>query len=473
MAALVKTLGLMALSCAAVQGSYAKPKKVKNEKPNIVFILIDDMGINDLGCYGNPLVETPVIDNLASEGMLFTQAYASPVSSATRAGLLTGQNTARNKVWEVIGCNDRPYAKMQSPTFNQQLPEELETYADVLTDAGYECGIFGKWHVGGTPEGEGFGGCDITVTDPELKAYAKQYNFQKAGKITAESIEFIRKNKDNPFMLCVSHFLVHAPLTAPKQLTDYYSQKIRKSGITTFHPEYLAMIDMVDSSVDMVLNELKKLGIDDNTIIVFASDNGGLEEDMMLATPVAGCNDPYRSQKGDLYEGGIHIPFIVKWPGKVAEGATCDEVIMNYDMFSTFLELGGGVVPKGQANDGVSLVPLFKGEVESLNRDAVYWHFPTNMWTRNPMGAIRKGNYKLIENFLDGSIEMYDVVNDIGEVMDLSTAKPEVAAELLNDLHNWREEVGAEMPTPNPNYDPLREQEMAQDWWKEATRGDY
>ncbi len=468
----VAALGLLTLSSVAIQTTQAKPQK-KSERPNILFILIDDMGINDLGCYGNPLVETPVIDNLAKEGMLFTQAYASPVSSATRASILSGQNTARHKVWEVLGCHDRPYTQFRSPQFNQELPAEIETYADILTDAGYDCGIFGKWHVGSTPEAEGFGDCEIEITDPELKAYAKKYNFQQAGKITAQTIEFMRKNQDKPFMLCMSHFLVHAPLTAPKQLTDYYSEKMRKTGITSFHPEYLSMIDMVDSSVGMVLDELKALGLDDNTVVVFASDNGGLEYDMMLATPLAGCNDPYRSQKGDLYEGGIHVPVIVRWPDKVAQNATCDELIMNYDLFSTFIDLGKGRAPKGQACDGESLVPLLKGEVTSLDRDAVYWHFPTNMWTRYPMGAIRKGNYKLIENFSDGSIEMYDVVNDKGEIVELSTAKPEKAAELLNQLHQWREDVGAEMPTPNPNFDPLREKEMAQDWWKKATRGDY
>ncbi|MFI3332597.1 MAG: sulfatase [Rikenellaceae bacterium] len=468
----IATLGLVTLSCVTTQALFAKKVKTA-DKPNILFILVDDMGINDLGCYGNPLVETPVIDNFATQGMRFTQAYASPVSSATRTSILSGQNTARHGVWEVIGCHDRPYAKLQSPQFNEELPEEIETYADILTDAGYDCGIFGKWHAGRTPEAEGFGGCDIEITDPELKAYAKKYNFQQAGKITAQSIEFMRKNQDKPFMLCVSHFLVHAPLSAPKQLTDYYSQKIRKTGITSFHPEYLSMIDMVDNSVGMILSELQELGLDENTIVIIASDNGGLEEDRILATPLAGCNDPYRSQKGDLYEGGIHIPFIVKWPGKVTPNSSCDELIINYDLFSTFVELADGVAPADQVADGLSLVPLFKGEVAELDREAIYWHFPTNMWTRTPMGAIRKGDYKLIEKFDDGTIEMYNVVSDKGEVVDLSTANPEKAAELLGDLHSWQEEIGAAKPTPNPNFDPLREKEMAKDWWKNVDRGNF
>ncbi len=469
---IISTLGLLTLTCVTAQSSFAKKvKQVQN--PNIVFILIDDMGINDLGCYGNPLVESPAIDNFAKEGMRFTQAYASPVSSATRTSILTGQNTARHGVWEVIGCYDRPYAKMQSPVCREELPEELETYADLLTDAGYDCGIFGKWHAGRTPEAEGFGGCDVKITDPALQEYVKKYDYHQAGKITAQSIEFMRKNQDKPFMLCVSHFLVHAPLEAPNKLTEYYKQKMRETGIMDWHPQYLSMIDMVDNSVSMVLSELQSLGLEENTIVIISSDNGGLEEDRILMTPHAGCNDPYRSQKGDLYEGGIHVPFIVKWPGVITPNTTCDELIINYDFFSTFVELGGGVMPADQVNDGESLVSLFKGEVTSLDREAVYWHFPTNKWTRNPMGAIRKGNYKLIENFLDGSIEMYDVVNDKGEVVEISTAKPALAAELLQELRQWREDIGAGMPTPNPAYDPLRAHEMAQDWWKNATRGDF
>lgn len=468
----ISTLGLLTLSCATAYPAFAK--KVKQpENPNIVFIIIDDMGMNDLGCYGNPIVETPVMDNFASESMLFTQAYASPVSSATRTSILSGQNTGRHGVWEVLGCHDRPYAQMRSPEFRQELPEEIETYADILTDAGYDCGIFGKWHAGRTPAEEGFGGCDIKITDPELQKYAKKYNFQQAGKITAQSIEFMRKNQDKPFMLCVSHFLVHAPLEAPAKLTEYYKQKMRQSGITDWHPQYLSMIDMVDNSVGMVLAELKALGLEENTIVVIASDNGGLEDDRILATPLAGCNDPYRSQKGDLYEGGIRIPLVVKWPGQVAPGSVCDELVVNYDLFSTFVELGGGTAPADQVADGLSLVPLLKGEVESLDREAIYWHFPTNMWTRNPVGAIRKGDYKLIENFLDGSVELYNVVHDRSEVVDLSKFMPELSASLLKDLQQWRAEVGAELPTPNPDYDPLRAHEMAQDWWKNVDRGDY
>ncbi len=464
MSNLLTKCGLLSVACAVGQPLMALAGE--SGDPNILFILIDDLGIKDLGCYGSTMSETPVIDQLASESMLFTQAYASPVSSATRTSILSGQNTARHGVWEVIGCHDRPYARLQSPEFREELPEGIETYADILTDAGYNCALFGKWHAGRTPEAEGFGGCDVEITDPELIDYAKKNSIKQTGEIVAKSIEFMRANKNSPFFLCVSHNLVHAPLESTEAMQERYEAKIRKTGDVSIHPQYLSMIQMVDESVDMILSELEELGLAENTVVILGSDNGGLEYDMMLTTPLAGCNDPYRDQKGCLYEGGIHVPMLVRWPDNVAAGSVCDEVVINYDLFSTFVELGGGKAPKDQVADGLSLVPLIKGEVASLDRDAVYWHFPTNMWTRMPMGAIRKGDYKLIENFSDGSIELYDVVNDISEVVNLAKTKPAVAADLLNDLHQWQKDINAGMPTPNPNFDPLRENEMAKDWWK-------
>ncbi len=453
-------LGLLTLSCVAAQGAEAKSRT-----PNIVYILIDDLGIKDLGCYGNKLVETPTIDNLAKQSMMFTQAYASPVSSATRASLISGQNTARHGVFEVIGCNDRPYARMKSPELKTEIPQEIETYADILSKEGYKCAIFGKWHCGRTPEEEGFAVSKLKLTDKELIAHAKARPIKGSGMVTAQSIEFMRQNQTTPFMLCVSHKLVHASLEAPANLDKKYRAKMRKTGIIDYHPQYLSMIELVDESVKMILDELERLKLADNTVVIFGSDNGGLESDMILATPLAGCNDPYRSQKGDLYEGGVHVPMLVRWPKVVKGGSVCDEVVINYDMFSTFIDIGGGKAPENQICDGLSLVPLFKGE-SKLARESVYWHFPSNMWTRNPMGSIRKGDYKLIENFLDGSIELYNLKEDIGELNDLSTANPEKAKELLQELQQWRKDVNAQMPTLNPNYDPLREKEMAQDWWK-------
>ncbi|MFI3317817.1 MAG: sulfatase [Rikenellaceae bacterium] len=460
---LIKGAAVVALSCAATQTLSAK----KMQQPNIVFLLIDDLGAMDLGCYGNRMSETPAINQLAQQSMRFTQAYASPVSSPTRTSIISGQNSARHGVWEVIGCHDRPYARMQSPEFKEEIPEEIETYADILTGVGYDCAIFGKWHAGRTPEKEGFGGCNVEIKDPELKKHAKENDIKQTGTITAKSIEFMRANVEQkkPFVLCVSHNLVHAPLEATKAMTDKYHAKMRKTGVIDMHPQYLSMLEMVDESVDMVLSELDKLGIADNTVVFLYGDNGALVSDMMLVTPLASSTAPLRDQKGCLYEGGIRVPLIVRWPGKIEAGSESDAPMMTYDLFSTFLEIGSGKVPAGQITDGESLIPVLTQKADKLKREAIYWHFPTNMWTRHPEGAIRKGDYKLIENYLDGSIQLYNVVADIGETTDLASTNPELAKDLLEDLRAWRKDVGAGMPTPNPNYDPLRENEMAKDWW--------
>ena len=434
----------------------------KNKKPNILFVFMDDLGWKDLGCYGNNFIETPVADNLADEGMKFTQAYASPVSSPTRASIITGQNSARHGMWEVKGVNDRPYARMQSPKLVRELNGEINSYADILNKEGYVCGHIGKWHVGNSPQDFGFSKIDHNIEDPELSAYAQENDFKGLGSITANSIEFIRKNQDNPFMLCVSHHFVHAGLEAREDLISKYETKLRKAGITDIHPTYAAMVEMGDEALEMLLNELKALGLENNTVIFFYSDNGGLIRDMYLKkpTPMATNMHPLRGQKGGLYEGGIRVPLIVKWPGKVEPGTVCNEMVNSFDLFSTFIDIGGGKVLEKQEIDGISLVPLLTQNKKSLERNTLYWHFPTNMWTRDPMGAIRKGRYKLIEDYKDGSIELYDLQDDIGESINLVNKKPEKARELLNALKSWRKSVGAKMPTLNPDYDPVRADEL-------------
>lgn len=439
----------------------------QNSKPNIVFFFMDDLGWKDLGCYGGDFIETPVADQLALEGMRFTNAYASPVCSPTRASLISGQSPARNNIWEVLGVVDRPYAKMKSPDKAIELDEQLKTYADVLNQQGYTCGLVGKWHAGGKAVDHGFVQIDNKVYDPELKKYAEENDHHDLGVITANSLEFLRENKDKPFFLCVSHHMVHAGLDARPELIDKYQRKLRKTGIKDVHPTYAAMAEMADESLGMMLEELKTHGLDDNTIIMFYSDNGGLIGDMYLkiATPMATTMKPLRNQKGTLYEGGIRVPLIVKWPGTVKPGSVSHEMVDSYDLYSTIIEMGGGKLPENQEVDGISLVPLLKGEKDTLEREALYWHFPTSQWTRSPMGSIRKGNYKLIEHFNDGSIELFDLDDDIGETINLVYKKPERAKELLDDLKVWRESLGAQMPTPNPDYDPLREKEFGYHSW--------
>lgn len=466
----IKTLSLIMLFFVAGQVTFAQ-----NEKPNILFIFIDDLGYKDLGCYGTTLAETPNIDKLASEGMRFTQAYAYPVCTPTRASLISGQHPARTNVWEVIGENgapgvvDKPYAKFKSPDKAVAIPEEIETYGNILREQGYAVAHVGKWHAGRTPEEEGFVSLDsVEIKDPKLIEYAQKNKEWKVGELTAKAIEFMRENKDGTFMMNLHHKAVHVPIQARADLRDKYRLKTHKTGIDNINPDYAAMTEMVDEAVGVVLAELNKLGLAQKTVIIFYSDNGGLVSDAIPNVPLASSNLPLRGQKGGLYEGGIRVPLIVKWPGKVAPGTTCQEKVMSMDLFSTFIEIASGKVPAGQACDGLSIVPLVTGEKETLDRDALYWHFPTTQWTRSPQGAIIKGDYKLVEDLETGRIELFNLAFDLGETIDLATAKPEIARDLLDDLHEWRKEIGAKLPTPNPDFDPTREREIGKAIWRKV-----
>lgn len=441
----------------------------QDSQPNILFFLLDDLGWKDLGCYGGTFIDTPHADQLAAEGIRFTQAYASPVCSPTRASIISGQNAARHGIWEVIGVNDRPFAKMKSPPKATELRGGILTYADILNKEGYTCGLAGKWHAGRTPQAHGFTNIDEGIHDQELSRYAEENPEHKVGSITAKSVEFLRKNKKKPFMLCVSHHMVHAPLMARSEVVEKYKKKLRETGITDIHPVYAAMTEIADESLGMLLDELKNLGLEENTVIVLYSDNGGMIRDMYLKQPepLATTMKPLRDQKGSLYEGGIRVPLIVKWPGKALKGAICDEMVHSFDLFSTFIDIGGGTLPQQQAIDGVSLVPLVIGEKSTLERDALHWHFPTCQWTRSPAGAIRKGDYKLIEHYTDGSLELYNLEQDIGETVNLIYKEPEIARELLDELQNWRSSVAAEVPIANPEYDPLKERKLGYHKWLE------
>jgi arylsulfatase A len=436
-------------------------------KPNILIFLMDDMGWKDAECYGSRFIETPVTDRLASEGMRFTDAYAAaPVCSPTRASILTGQYPGRINMYEVTGTRERPYAKMISPKKATELPESLQTFAEILSRNGYTCGQTGKWHVGRTPQDEGFVEMANSFNDPELVAMVKRNEAKRIGKITAEALQFLRDHGDKPFVLSVDHHAVHAPLRAREELIKKYHNKLKKTGMLDVHPAYAAMTEMADESLGLILTELDRLGVAENTVVIFTSDNGGLVSDMYLGepTPLAASMKPLRSQKGDLYEGGIRIPLIVRWPGIVEKGSLSNMLVNTCDLFATIMDITGVTQPAGQAVDGVSLTPLLR-QTGSLDRETLYWHFPTSQWTRWPGGAIRKGNYKLIEFFEDDHVELYDLASDIGETIDLVNAHPDIADDLLQDLRRWRRSVNAQMPSPNPNYDPVREHEVAKEYW--------
>lgn len=433
----------------------------RERKPNFIFILMDDMGWADLGCYGNTFHETPNIDKLASQGIKFTNAYsACPVCSPTRASILTGKYPARIGLTDWIPGHNFPWAKLKPPAFHQELPLEEITIAETLKRAGYATANIGKWHLGKEgyyPERHGFDLNFGGTNKGSPPSYFYPYNIPtiSSGKegeyltdrLTDEAEKFIEKNKDKPFFLYMPHFAVHTPLQAKNEYVSKYEAKPKpKDG--QYNPVYAAMIQSVDESVGRIMAKLDELGIADNTVVIFNSDNGGYVK--------ATSNAPLRAGKGTLYEGGIRDPLIVRWPGKVKEGSICNEVVTSTDYYRTICEIAGVKPPENQPIDGVSIVSLLK-QTGGINRKAVYWHYPHyHPGGTSPAGAIRYGDWKLIEYFEDGRIELYNLKDDVGETTDLAAKMPEKAAELRTMLADWRKSVGAAMPTPNPDYDPAK-----------------
>ena len=434
-------------------------------KPNILFVLVDDLGWADVGCFGSRYYETPNIDRLATQGMRFTCAYAAcPVCSPTRASIMTGKYPARLHLTDWIpGEGDTPTHALRVPPWRQFLPLNEVTIAKALKSAGYVTASIGKWHLGGPnyyPEHQGFdlniAGGDIghpasyfwpyegkTHTVPGLRTGGQEGEYL-TDRLTAAAEAFLEANQARPFFLYFAHYAVHVPLEAKPGLLAKYRAKPPSGGQN--NPVYAAMIESVDESVGRLLGKLEALGLENRTVVVFMSDNGGL-------WPAATSNAPLRAGKGHPYEGGIREPLIIKWPGRTQPATTCAEPVCSIDFFPTLLEIAGVKWP-GPV-DGVSLVPLLK-QTGSLSRDALYWHYP-HYWSGNtvrPSGSVRAGDWKLIEFYEDMRVELYNLKEDIGETRDLSKASPEKAAELREKLHRWRQRVDAQMPVPNPDYKP-------------------
>ena len=442
-------------------------------KPNIVFILIDDLGWKDLGCYGSAYYETLHCDRLAAQGMRFTNAYAAcPVCSPTRASILTGKYPARLRLTDWLpGRADMPSQKLLRPKINQYLPLEETTLADALKARGYVSASIGKWHLGGEaylPEKHGF---DVNVGGNQWgspPSYFYPYK-NKAGvgipgleegkegeyltdRLTDEAEKFIDQNRDRPFFLYFAHYAVHVPLQAKKDVIDRYRTKA-KPGDGQNNPIYAAMVESVDDSVGRVLKKLDDLKIADNTVVFFMSDNGGLsaKEPGYSDTP-ATSNSPLRAGKGYLYEGGVREPMMVRWPGVVKPGGVCDVPVSSIDFYPTILDMAGGTIDAKRIVDGVSLAPLLR-QAGDWKRDALYWHYPhySNQGGK-PGGSVRQGDYKLIEFYEDGKLELYNLKEDIGEQNDLAEKMPDLTKELHKWLQDWRTAVDAQMPTPNPDY---------------------
>jgi len=406
---------------------------------NFVFFLIDDMGWKDGGCYGSKFYETPHIDRLAANGMRFTDAYAAcPVCSPTRASILSGKHPVRVNITDWIPGLDPKDRKLLGTEDLHQLPLSEVTIAEAFKEIGYATAFMGKWHLGDKgyfPEQQGF---DINKGGHwagQPASYFFPYKNERkrwdvpgleggeegeylTDRLTTESVKFIEQNKDKPFLLYLSHYAVHTPIQSKPELEERIIQK---------------------------LDELK---LSENTVIIFMSDNGGLSTlpgDWKSPT----SNLPLRAGKGWLYEGGIREPMIIKWPGVTEPGSICREPVISMDFFPTMLEMAGLSLFPEQHVDGCSLVPLLC-QTGGLKRNELFWHFPHYHGSGSiPSGAVRSGDYKLIEWFEDGSIELYNLKDDISEKHDLAASKPEKADELLKKLKLWRDKIGAKMPEQN------------------------
>jgi arylsulfatase A len=432
----------------------------EKQPPNIVFILADDQGLHEVGCYGNSFYETPFIDSLAKEGMKFLSAYAAcPVCSPTRASIMTGQYPARLHITDYIP-GKAPKKKLKTPQWQKSLPLSAITIPEGLSKSGYVSGHFGKWHLNqdkyykagrkGDPASQGFH--DVLTTVKPKKTDDPDKDAHHVKQITDRAIQFIRKNSEKPFFCYVAHHSIHSPLMESKNLIQKYQDK-KGSDLPYQKPVVGAMIETLDRHVGRLLKTLDDLHLSEKTIVIYFSDNGCMWGSDSVK--------PLRGGKAQLLEGGIHVPMIVRWPGTVPVGSQSDVPVSSIDFFPTLLA-AANVPVKDQQFDGINLIPLLNGKGK-IKRDALYWHFPHyHSLGRFPAAAIREGKYKLIENF-EISInpetstpayccELYDLSQDPSEQTNLSGVAHFTAARLLNKLKMWKREVGAQEMTLDSTY---------------------
>lgn len=449
------TLAFLLVALATLHATEAaKPAS----KPNIIFILADDLGWTDGGCFGSKFYETPNIDRLATQGMRFTDNYsACTVCSPSRAAILTGQYPARLHLTDFIPGKVHTKAKLSVPDWTMHLPLEVPNLAKTLKTAGYATANIGKWHLGEAafwPEKQGFdlnvAGCDMGHPPSYFSPYkiptlteGPQGEFL-SDRLTNEAIKFIEQNKDRPFFVYLPHYAVHHPVMAKPEVIAKYKSKVNPKAPHK-RPEYAGLIESVDDSVGRLLAKLEELKLSENTVVIFTSDNGGLS--------TITNNLPLRAGKGSAYEGGVRVPLIIKWPGVTKPGSLCHTPVIGVDFYPTLLAITG-VMPSPGVVDGENIEPLLR-QSGSIKRDAIYWHYPHYHQTGGtPHGAIREGDFRLVEFYEDNHVELYNLKEDIGETNDLAAALPEKTAALRQKLHDWRQHVDAQMPTPNPKYDP-------------------
>lgn len=468
----VPAFALLLAPLAAPDAVAASPAAAR---PNIVLFLIDDLGWRDVGCNGSTFYQTPNIDRLAREGVRFTDAYAAcAVCAPTRAAVLTGKYPARLLMTGLpSSARWNPQAKLREARFTHSLPLEEVTLAEALREEGYRTASIGKWHLGSEPfslpEHHGFdiniGGNAHGAPGDYFFPYAGDWAIPTTGlrakwnvlpdgnpgdyltdRLTTEAVKFIRENRERPFFLYFPHYGVHTPLQAKADMIAKYERvpESQRQG----KPTYAAMVESVDESVGQVMDTLKELGLEQNTVVIFTSDNGGHYN--------ATSNAPLRATKASYYEGGIRVPLIIKWPGVARPGRVSAEPVTSTDLYPTCLAAARLPLRPTQHVDGVNLHPLLAGKA-SLGRTALFWHYPhyahQHPWSV-PSSVIRKGPWKLIETFDPEGVELYNLVEDLSETLNLASEKPPLVAELRHELNAWRQSVGAEMMRPNPDYNP-------------------
>jgi arylsulfatase A len=427
-------------------------------KPNIIFILTDDMGYEDLGCYGNPYNETPHIDSLAKRGLRFTQAYsASPVCSPSRASLLTGKNPARLRLTNFMGGERKDTTSNVNPPPNwvRSLPNSEVTIAEKLKEKGYATGMIGKWHVGGSPWEQGFdfarliGKNDLDYYNYGIYEDSNKKMFKDDGKtyltdkLTDYALEFINKEGNkNPFFLYLAYSAPHV-LTVPRadKLSKYFWKYEKFGG--KYNPNYAAMIESVDDGVGAIMKSLKEKGLLENTIVIFTSDNGGLAIPELGPQPTMIQN--LKKWKGFVYEGGIRIPMIINWQGKITNSRVVDNQVVNTDYYNTFLEIIGE--KSIETLDSKSFLSVLNNTSTYTERSEIVWHYPHfSNQTSRPAGAIRQGDWKLTKSYETQKCELYNIKNDEAETKDLSKKNKAKTKELNELLMKKLSEMNAQMP---------------------------
>lgn len=449
------------------------------QNPNVVLIHIDDLGWMDVGFMGSEYYETPNIDRLASQGLVFTNAYAGAANCApSRACLLTGQNTPRHGIYTVNPAdrgNPRTRQIIASANADSINPSD-RTLAHLFGDAGYASIAIGKWHLSSNPVNKDF---DYNIGgdsrgDPGHDGYFAPYNIANIeqgpdgeylpDRLTNEAISFIEKYQHQPFFLYMSYYTVNTPLQAKEDVIEKYRQK---GGVgCQQHPAFAAMVELMDENVGRMISRIDELGLTDNTLVVFISDNGGIR--------AISCQDPLRAGKGSYYEGGLRMPMIMKWSGQITPGTT-DAPVVNLDFYPTFMRVLESP-SEDKILDGVDLSPLFSGG--TLHERPLFWHFPIYLQHYNPRldqgrdplfrtrpgTVMRYGKWKLHEYFEDGALELYDLDADLGETNNLADVLPEETAELHLRMIDWRTRTNAPVPTErNPDYDPDFERRQIRD----------